>query len=60
MILVKLLVLRFKNVFLIMCEADEVVNIDLTVEELISRLKVGKFYRLEKIEIALNNFFKSL
>ena len=40
-------------------EADEVVNIDLTAEELIARLKAGKIYRPEKIEIALNNFFKT-
>jgi len=39
--------------------ADEVVNIDLTADELISRLKEGKIYQAEKIEAALNNFFKS-
>lgn len=38
--------------------ADEVVNIDLTAEELITRLKEGKIYDQSKIEIALNNFFK--
>mgnify|MGYP002225678631 FL=1 len=32
-------------------EADEVVNIDLTAEELITRLKAGKIYRPEKIQI---------
>lgn len=40
-------------------EADEVVNIDLTAEELITRLKAGKIYRQEKIAVALNNFFKT-
>ena len=40
-------------------EADEVVNIDLTAEELITRLKSGKIYRPEKIQTALNNFFKT-
>lgn len=40
-------------------EADEVVNIDLTAEELITRLKAGKIYRPEKIEMALTNFFKT-
>ena len=40
-------------------DADEVVNIDLTAEELINRLKAGKIYRPEKIELALNNFFKT-
>ena len=40
-------------------EADEVVNIDLTAEELIDRLKSGKIYRKDKIETALTHFFKS-
>ncbi len=40
-------------------EADEVVNIDLTAEELISRLKAGKIYRPEKIGVAMDNFFKT-
>jgi two-component system sensor histidine kinase KdpD len=39
--------------------ADEVVNIDLTSEDLIARLKEGKIYTADKIPIALNNFFKS-
>ena len=39
--------------------ADEVVNIDLTADELINRLKEGKIYKEEKIQAALNNFFKS-
>lgn len=38
--------------------ADEVVNIDLTADELILRLKEGKIYEAEKIQMALNNFFK--
>jgi two-component system sensor histidine kinase KdpD len=38
--------------------ADEVVNIDLTADELITRLKEGKIYVAEKIETALRNFFK--
>jgi two-component system sensor histidine kinase KdpD len=40
-------------------QADEVVNIDLTADELIARLKEGKIYQAEKIETALKNFFKS-
>ncbi|MFV0545252.1 MAG: sensor protein KdpD [Bacteroides sp.] len=40
-------------------EADEVVNIDLTSDELISRLKAGKIYRTDKIQSALNHFFKT-
>jgi two-component system sensor histidine kinase KdpD len=39
--------------------ADEVVNIDLTADELITRLKEGKVYTADKIEAALNHFFKS-
>lgn len=39
--------------------ADEVVNIDLTSEDLIARLKEGKIYTADKIQTALNNFFKS-
>jgi two-component system, OmpR family, sensor histidine kinase KdpD len=39
-------------------QADEVVNIDLTVEELRQRLREGKIYTEEKIETALQNFFQ--
>ncbi|WP_309640618.1 sensor protein KdpD [Flavobacterium sp.] len=39
--------------------ADEVVNIDLTSEDLIARLKEGKIYTEDKIQTALANFFKS-
>ncbi|HEY9687401.1 MAG TPA: sensor histidine kinase KdpD [Coleofasciculaceae cyanobacterium] len=38
--------------------ADEVVLVDISVEELQDRLKKGKIYAREKIEQALNNFFK--
>ncbi len=43
----------------VIAQADEVVNIDLTADELIARLKEGKIYKEDKIEIALKNFFKS-
>ena len=43
----------------ILFKADEVVNIDLTADELITRLKEGKIYTPDKIEISLKNFFKS-
>jgi two-component system, OmpR family, sensor histidine kinase KdpD len=43
----------------ILAQADEVVNIDLTADELITRLRDGKIYKPDKIETALNNFFKS-
>jgi two-component system sensor histidine kinase KdpD len=38
--------------------ADEVVNVDVTVEELQSRLRQGKIYKPEKVEQALLNFFR--
>lgn len=43
----------------ILKQADEVVNIDLPADELIARLKEGKIYKTDKIQSALNNFFKS-
>ena len=43
----------------VIAQADEVVNIDLTADELIARLKEGKIYQAEKIEAALTNFFQS-
>jgi len=39
--------------------ADEVVNIDLTADELIERLKEGKIYDEKKTPMALGNFFQS-
>lgn len=44
---------------LVLQQADEVVNIDLTADELIMRLKEGKIYDLKKAETALNNFFQA-
>jgi len=38
--------------------ADEVINVDVTVEELRNRLRAGKIYRPEKVEQALTNFFR--
>jgi two-component system sensor histidine kinase KdpD len=43
----------------VLTQADEVVNIDLTADELIARLKEGKIYKEDKITAALSNFFKS-
>lgn len=40
-------------------QADEVVNIDLTADELVTRLKAGKIYRPDKIQLALTHFFQS-
>jgi len=39
--------------------ADEVVNIDLTADELVTRLKEGKIYDMAKVPTALNNFFQT-
>ena len=39
--------------------ADEVVDIDLTADELIDRLKEGKIYDAAKVPLALNNFFQT-
>lgn len=38
--------------------ADEVINVDVTVEELRTRLREGKVYGPEKVEQALTNFFR--
>jgi two-component system sensor histidine kinase KdpD len=38
--------------------ADEVVNIDLTADELIDRLKEGKIYKPDRVPTALANFFQ--
>ncbi len=38
--------------------ADQVVNLDLSVEDLLERLKGGKIYPSEKIPWALQNFFR--
>jgi two-component system sensor histidine kinase KdpD len=38
--------------------ADEVINVDVTVEELRTRLREGKIYRPDKVEQALTSFFR--
>jgi two-component system sensor histidine kinase KdpD len=38
--------------------ADEVVNVDISVDALRTRLRQGKIYGVEKIEQSLNNFFR--
>ena len=43
----------------VLLQADEVVNIDLTADELVTRLKEGKIYTSDKIDFALKNFFQS-
>jgi two-component system, OmpR family, sensor histidine kinase KdpD len=39
-------------------QADQVVNLDLAVEDLVERLKAGKIYPKEKIPWALEHFFR--
>jgi two-component system sensor histidine kinase KdpD len=38
-------------------QADQVVNLDLAVEDLLERLKAGKIYAADKVEWALEHFF---
>lgn len=38
--------------------ADEVVNVDVSVDTLRTRMRQGKIYGVEKIEQSLNNFFR--
>jgi two-component system sensor histidine kinase KdpD len=42
----------------VLARADEVVLIDLTPEALLDRLRAGKVYPAERIDAALNNFFR--
>ena len=39
-------------------QADQVVNLDLAVEDLLERLRAGKIYAPEKVTRALENFFQ--
>ena len=41
----------------VLAEADQIVNVDLTTEDLRKRLEEGKIYPKERIETALSNFF---
>src|SRR6185312_15583134 len=43
----------------ILDEADEVVLVDLTPEALQDRLRAGKVYPSERVQVALDNFFRS-
>jgi two-component system, OmpR family, sensor histidine kinase KdpD len=42
----------------VVAEADQLVNVDITTEDLRRRLKEGKVYTTERIETALDHFFK--
>ena len=39
-------------------EADQVVNLDISAEDLIERLRAGKIYPPERVETALSSFFR--
>ena len=43
----------------VLAEADQIVDVDLTTEDLRKRLEEGKIYPRERIETALANFFTS-
>ncbi len=43
----------------VIAEADQIVNVDLTPEDLRKRLEEGKVYTQERIELALEHFFKT-
>jgi len=43
----------------VIAEADQIVNVDLSTEDLRERLKEGKVYTPERIEMAIEHFFKS-
>jgi two-component system sensor histidine kinase KdpD len=42
----------------VLARADEVVLIDLSPEALLERLRAGKIYPSERVDMALNNFFR--
>ncbi len=44
----------------IVAESDQLVNVDITSEDLRRRLQEGKVYTTERIETALEHFFKSV
>ncbi len=41
----------------VLAEADQVVNVDISTEDLLERMKSGKIYPPERAEVALQNFF---
>lgn len=42
----------------VLAEADEIVNVDISPEDLLRRLREGKIYPPERVAVALENFFK--
>ncbi len=43
----------------IVAEADQIVNVDVTTEDLLKRLKEGKIYKADRVGTAMSNFFKA-
>jgi two-component system sensor histidine kinase KdpD len=43
----------------VILEADQIVNVDVSTEDLRERLQEGKVYTTERIDVALDHFFKS-
>jgi two-component system, OmpR family, sensor histidine kinase KdpD len=43
----------------VLAEADQIVNVDISVEDLIERLNTGKVYPPDRVSAALENFFKA-
>ncbi|HKP96985.1 MAG TPA: PTS sugar transporter subunit IIA [Fibrobacteria bacterium] len=43
----------------VLAEADQIVNVDLSPEDLQKRLQEGKVYPMERVPVALANFFQS-
>ncbi len=43
----------------VIAEADQIVNVDVTTEDLLKRLKEGKIYRADRIDAAMGNYFKA-
>lgn len=42
----------------VLAEADEIINVDISPEDLLRRLREGKIYPPERVAVALENFFK--
>ncbi|MGA8573404.1 MAG: histidine kinase [Desulfobaccales bacterium] len=42
----------------VLAEADEIINVDISPEDLLRRLREGKIYPPERVSVALENFFK--
>ncbi|MGA7872859.1 MAG: sensor histidine kinase KdpD [Candidatus Binatus sp.] len=41
-----------------LAQADEIVDVDISAEELLQRLQEGKIFPIEQVSLALRNFFK--